>query len=255
MEFKEHKEIGSALLKGLLCSILKASMRNRQQPLTWWPETAGWNGRFYQGFFFFFCPLTDCWSLALMVLTLSGSQMTMSASEPTAIRPLRGYRLKILAALVEVTATNWFSSILPMAWQTEEHKFRTIDKLVFTATQTTRTYFVIAHHSFVPYETHSFLNSVGSLWDQSEVIFPDCFLGGAVRAVSAAHHLQVPTVSKNEKKNKLETQHWLTIQISCPCSFVKSPQALTNRWLGVYSQFKCICKRPLEATFKLGPCY
>lgn len=181
MEFKKHKEIVSALLKGSLCPILKA--RNRQQPLIWWPETAGWNGRFH------FCPLTDCWSLALMVLTLSGSQMTMSASEPTAIRPLRGYRLKILAALVEVTATNWFSSILPMAWQREEHKFRMIDKLIFTVTQTTRTYFIIAHHSFVPYKTHSFLNSVGSLWDQGEVIFPDCFLGGAVRAVSAAHHL------------------------------------------------------------------
>lgn len=50
--------------------------------------------------------LTDCCCLAVMVLTLSGSQMTMSASEPTAIRPLRGYRLKILAALVDVTATN-----------------------------------------------------------------------------------------------------------------------------------------------------
>ena len=59
--------------------------------------------------------LTDCWSLALMVLTLSGSQMTMSASDPTAIRPLRGYRLKIFAALVDVTATNWFSSIFPIA--------------------------------------------------------------------------------------------------------------------------------------------
>ncbi len=66
-------------------------------------------------FSLFVIALTDCWSLALMVLTLSGSQMTMSASDPTAIRPLRGYILKILAALVDVTATNWFSSIFPMA--------------------------------------------------------------------------------------------------------------------------------------------
>lgn len=49
-------------------------------------------------------------------MTLSGSQITKSASEPTAIRPFRGYRLKILAAFVLVTATNWFSSILPVTW-------------------------------------------------------------------------------------------------------------------------------------------
>lgn len=54
------------------------------------------------------------WVLAEIVLTLSGSQITKSASEPTAIRPFRGYRLKILAAFVLVTATNWFSSILPV---------------------------------------------------------------------------------------------------------------------------------------------
>lgn len=59
--------------------------------------------------------LTDLWLLAVTVFTLSGSQMTTSASEPTAIRPFLGYRLKILAALVLVTATNWFSSILPVA--------------------------------------------------------------------------------------------------------------------------------------------
>lgn len=76
----------------------------------------------YPSFLFYFPPsalfsfvLTDCWSLEVMVLVLSGSQMTMSASEPTAIRPLRGYRLKIFAALVDVTATNWFSSIFPKA--------------------------------------------------------------------------------------------------------------------------------------------
>lgn len=62
-----------------------------------------------------FSVLTDCCTLAVMVLILLGSQITMSASEPTAIRPLRGYRLKILAALVLVTATNWFSSIFPIA--------------------------------------------------------------------------------------------------------------------------------------------
>lgn len=59
--------------------------------------------------------LTDLWLLAVMVFTLSGSQMTTSASEPTATRPFLGYKLKILAALVLVTATNWVSSILPVA--------------------------------------------------------------------------------------------------------------------------------------------
>lgn len=50
-----------------------------------------------------------------MIFTASGSHITRSLSEPTAILPFRGYRLKILAALVLVTATNWFSSIFPVA--------------------------------------------------------------------------------------------------------------------------------------------
>ena len=49
------------------------------------------------------------------VLTASGSQITRSLSEPTDVLPLRGHRLKILAAFVLVTATNWFSSIFPVA--------------------------------------------------------------------------------------------------------------------------------------------
>ncbi|TNN38596.1 hypothetical protein EYF80_051229 [Liparis tanakae] len=40
------------------------------------------------------------------------------------MRPLRGYRLKILAALVLVTPTNWFSSILPVTWR--EAKIETV---------------------------------------------------------------------------------------------------------------------------------
>lgn len=60
------------------------------------------------------CALTRLWLLAEMILVISGSHNTRSASEPTAMWPLRGYRLKIFAALVLVTATNWFSSILPV---------------------------------------------------------------------------------------------------------------------------------------------
>ena len=43
-----------------------------------------------------------------MVFLPLGSHTTMSASEPSAIAPLRGYILKICAALVEVTLTNSF---------------------------------------------------------------------------------------------------------------------------------------------------
>ena len=57
----------------------------------------------------------DWWFLAETILTASGPQITRSLSEPTDILPLRGYRLKILAAFVLVTATNWFSSIFPVA--------------------------------------------------------------------------------------------------------------------------------------------
>jgi len=59
--------------------------------------------------------LTDWWVFAVTIFTASGSHITRSLSEPTAIRPFRGYRLKIFAALVLVTATNWFSSIFPVA--------------------------------------------------------------------------------------------------------------------------------------------
>ncbi len=60
--------------------------------------------------------LTRLWLLAEMILVISGSHSTRSASDPTAMRPLRGNRLKTLAAFVLVTATNWFSSILPVTF-------------------------------------------------------------------------------------------------------------------------------------------
>lgn len=69
---------------------------------------------------------TELWLFAEMIFVTSGSHSTRSASEPTAIRPLRGYRLKILAALVLVTATNWFSSILPDTWKESELRVRTL---------------------------------------------------------------------------------------------------------------------------------
>lgn len=47
----------------------------------------------------------------------SGSHTTTSASAPGMIRPLRGYRLRILAALELVTATKRFSSIFPPTWK------------------------------------------------------------------------------------------------------------------------------------------
>lgn len=50
---------------------------------------------------------------AEIVRFLVGSQTTMSASEPMATTPLRGYKLKILAAFVLVTATNRGGSIRP----------------------------------------------------------------------------------------------------------------------------------------------
>ena len=44
---------------------------------------------------------------------VSGSKMTMSASEPGAIVPLRGNRPKIFAGDVEVSSTNRFSEMRP----------------------------------------------------------------------------------------------------------------------------------------------
>lgn len=74
---------------------------------------------------------TELWLLAEMIFVMSGSHSTRSASEPTAIRPLRGYRLKILAALVLVTATNWFSSILPVTWDKSESELNRRQSLFF----------------------------------------------------------------------------------------------------------------------------
>src|SRR3569832_106990 len=50
--------------------------------------------------------MIDCCDLAEMVFSLFGSQTTRSASAPTSTAPFLGYMLRILAMLVEVTATN-----------------------------------------------------------------------------------------------------------------------------------------------------
>lgn len=50
----------------------------------------------------------------------SGSHTTTSASAPGMMRPLRGYRLRIFAALELVTATKRFSSIFPPTWNIAE---------------------------------------------------------------------------------------------------------------------------------------
>ncbi len=62
---------------------------------------------------------TRLWDLAEKIFVSFVFQITMSASDPTAIRPFRGYRLKIFAAFVLVTATKSFSSILPVAYVTK----------------------------------------------------------------------------------------------------------------------------------------
>lgn len=56
--------------------------------------------------------------------------------------------------------------------------------------------YINTHHGFVPDEAHPLFNPIGPLWDQSEVIFTNCFLGSVVSAVSTAHNLEVPTVQR-----------------------------------------------------------
>ena len=51
--------------------------------------------------------------LALMVCLAVGSMMMMSASEPAAITPFLGYRLKALATLVLVTRTKSEGVMVP----------------------------------------------------------------------------------------------------------------------------------------------
>jgi hypothetical protein len=53
--------------------------------------------------------------VAEMVFVAWGSQIIQSPSEPIAIRPFLGYKLKIRAAFELVTATNWLISSLPVS--------------------------------------------------------------------------------------------------------------------------------------------
>lgn len=65
---------------------------------------------------------------------------------------------------------------------------------VFNAPTHTHRRYINPHHSFVPDESHPLFNPVGPLWDQSEVIFTNRFLGSVVSTVSTTHNLEVPTV-------------------------------------------------------------
>lgn len=56
-------------------------------------------------------------------------------------------------------------------------------------------YITDAHHSFVPDKSHSLFHSIGSLWDQGEIIFANSFLVSVVGTVSTAHHLEVSAAS------------------------------------------------------------
>lgn len=93
---------------------------------------------------------TEWWLLAEMIFVKSGSHSTRSASEPTAMRPLRGYRLKILAAFVLVTATNWFSSILPVTWNQSEPRVRMTQNFYRTKDVRTSSITVSVQELFIP---------------------------------------------------------------------------------------------------------
>lgn len=140
--------------------------------------------------------------------------------------------LKSLAALVLVTATNSFSSIFPVdcrekKWQKSctfilhkvaaiPLKYKLYSSLEFTFIQYNTTpsnlraliqiwkryiwwnmskcsCLTQSYHSSIPHHRHPLLNSVGSLWDQSEVIFTDCFLSCGEAGMSAGRHLEVST--------------------------------------------------------------
>ena len=58
--------------------------------------------------------MADCCLSAVIVFERFGSQTTISASEPSRMAPLRGYMLRILALLVDVTATNSFMVSRPV---------------------------------------------------------------------------------------------------------------------------------------------
>lgn len=186
--------------------------------------------------------LTDWWVFAVTIFTASGSQMTRSLSEPTAILPFRGYRLKIFAALVLVTATNWFSSIFPVACSDTErtkHPFGegkrkspglaldrpkagamltyhgyspcgscfSCSSLVQLTSRKQTCHWALSpagartqccpsslptrcwagsYHCFVPDDRHPFLDAIGPLWDRCEVVFSNCFLRSAERAVGTS---------------------------------------------------------------------
>lgn len=163
--------------------------------------------------------------------------MTRSASEPTAIRPLRGYRLSSLAALVLVTATNMFSSILPVDCETP-HTYTHKHKHAYTGKQSQRYRHVLSvaavsfdpllplfyryrgrgrgsdtHHSLVPDEGHPLFHTVNTLWNLGEVILSNGLLGNTKGAVSAASHTEV-SASWLETRKQNSIRHKTTAAAS-----------------------------------------
>lgn len=83
--------------------------------------------------------------------------------------------------------------------------FRVLHKNLTPTQKKQRKHALIAHHCLFPDKAHSLLDAVDSFGDQGEVIFTNSFLGGAVSAVRTAHHLEVPTVSRQQNEVKSST--------------------------------------------------
>lgn len=62
------------------------------------------------------------------------------------------------------------------------------------------------YHSSVPHHRHPLFNPIGSLWNQSEVVFPDSFLRCGEASLSAGGHLEIST-GKRTRDSDLPEEH------------------------------------------------
>lgn len=181
---------------------------------------------------------TELCVLAVTVRTASVSQMTRSASEPTAIRPLRGYRLSSLAALVLVTATNMFSSILPVVYEIS-HTYTHIDREA--ATNISNRY---GHVLQVAAASSDALLPLFYRYKEEEKVIPTTALSQTRDILSSTPF----TPSGIWVKSSFPMAFWETLKVQCAL-----PVTLKSPLVGRKQEKKtCMCDKT-PAAISVGP--
>lgn len=73
-----------------------------------------------------------------------------------------------------------------------------------------------SYHSSVPHHRHPLFDPIGSLWDQSEVVFTDGFLSCGEAGLSAGSYLQIATGKKNTRPSDAEVEGEAMLMLIIP---------------------------------------